>query len=180
MAICTPPSVPFLKPTGMDSPEASSRCTWLSVVRAPMTTQDTRSDVNCGEIGSRNSQPAARPAQSLVDREAAVEPRVVDQSLPAHRRPRLLEVHPHHDAQVAGQVVGQGLETPPVLEPGHRIVDGTRTHDDHEPVVGAAEHGRDLLAPSGDGDGPPLAERQLLEEDRRRHQGPKILYAKIS
>jgi hypothetical protein len=156
-----------------------------------MAPQDTRSEVNCGRSDrgtrSRRAAPAppveeqaARPAQSLVDREAAVEPRVVDQSLPAHRRPRLLEVHPHHDAQVARQVVGQGLETPPVLEPGHRIVDGAGTHDDHEPVVGAAERGRDLLAPSGDGDGPPLAERQLLEEDGRRHQGPKILYAKIS
>ena len=35
-AIFRLPSVPFLKPTGQDRPEASSRCTWLSVVRAPM------------------------------------------------------------------------------------------------------------------------------------------------
>src|SRR5207247_2117356 len=34
-AILTLPSVPFLKPTGADRPDASSRCTWLSVVRAP-------------------------------------------------------------------------------------------------------------------------------------------------
>src|SRR2546423_1859074 len=34
-AIWTFPSVPFLKPTGMERPEASSRWTWLSVVRAP-------------------------------------------------------------------------------------------------------------------------------------------------
>ena len=30
------PSVPFLKPTGIERPEASSRWIWLSVVRAPM------------------------------------------------------------------------------------------------------------------------------------------------
>jgi hypothetical protein len=28
--------VPFLKPTGDDSPDASSRWIWLSVVRAPI------------------------------------------------------------------------------------------------------------------------------------------------
>jgi len=33
---CTLPSVLFLNPTGIERPEASSRCTWLSVVRAPM------------------------------------------------------------------------------------------------------------------------------------------------
>ena len=60
-AIFTLPSVPFLNPTGHDSPEASSRCTWLSVVRAPMAPQDTRSAMYCGVIMSRNSQPAGRP-----------------------------------------------------------------------------------------------------------------------
>jgi len=35
-ATWTEPSVPFLKPTGIDRPEASSRWIWLSVVRAPM------------------------------------------------------------------------------------------------------------------------------------------------
>ena len=85
MAIWTPPSVPFLKPTGMDRPEASSRCTWLSVVRAPMAPQDTRSEMNCGEIGIQElaaggqsqlhqvEQQPARQAQPLVDGEAAVE-----------------------------------------------------------------------------------------------------------
>ena len=38
-AIFRLPSVPFLKPIGADSPEASSRCTWLSVVRAPIAPQ---------------------------------------------------------------------------------------------------------------------------------------------
>src|SRR5262252_1404940 len=68
MAICTPPSVPFLKPTGIERPDASSRCTWLSVVRAPMAPHETRSDVNCGEIGSRNSQPAGSPSSARSSR----------------------------------------------------------------------------------------------------------------
>ena len=80
MATCTLPSVPFLKPTGIDRPDASSRWIWLSVVRAPIAPQATRSAMNCGVIGSRNSVPAgspmsrrsieqaARQAQPLVDR----------------------------------------------------------------------------------------------------------------
>src|SRR5437879_2884889 len=64
-AICTLPSVPFLNPTGHDSPEASSRCTCDSVVRAPMAPQLTRSAMYCGVIMSRYSQPAGRPS-SLI------------------------------------------------------------------------------------------------------------------
>ena len=66
-AIFTLPSVPFLKPTGHDSPEASSRCTWLSVVRAPIAPHATRSAMYCGVIMSRNSQPAGTP-NSLMSR----------------------------------------------------------------------------------------------------------------
>ena len=60
-AIFTDPSVPFLNPTGQDSPEASSRCTWLSVVRAPMAPQLTRSVTYWGVMISRNSVPAGTP-----------------------------------------------------------------------------------------------------------------------
>ena len=105
-AIRTLPSVPFLKPTGAERPEASSRCTCDSVVRAPIAPQETRSPMYCGEITSRNSQPAgtpsllmshqqvARDAQSLVDAETAVQVRIVDQALPADRRARFLEIDP--------------------------------------------------------------------------------------
>ncbi len=60
-AIFTLPSVPFLNPTGHDRPDASSRCTWLSVVRAPIAPQETRSAMYCGVIMSRNSHPAGSP-----------------------------------------------------------------------------------------------------------------------
>ncbi|MCY1384898.1 hypothetical protein D9M69_732050 [compost metagenome] len=55
------PSVPFLKPTGQLSPEASWRWLWLSVVRAPMAPQAIRSAMNCGLRRSRNSVPVGRP-----------------------------------------------------------------------------------------------------------------------
>ena len=60
-AMRTLPSVPFLKPTGHDSPEASSRCTCDSVVRAPIAPQEIRSAMYCGVIMSRNSVPAGMP-----------------------------------------------------------------------------------------------------------------------
>src|SRR2546426_883419 len=76
-AILTLPSVPFLKPTGADRPDASSRCTWLSVVRAPIAPQDTRSPMYCGEITSRNSQPAGAAGREL----ALAAARLADQAL---------------------------------------------------------------------------------------------------
>src|SRR6187397_581292 len=48
-AMRTLPSVPFLKPSGQDSPEASSRWIWLSVVRAPIAAHATRSAMYCGD-----------------------------------------------------------------------------------------------------------------------------------
>ena len=113
-AVFTPPSVPFLNPTGIDSPEASSRWTWLSVVRAPIATHDVRSAMCCGICVSRNSDAVGSPRsltsssslprepQPLVDVIALVEVGIVDQPLPADRRARLLEVAPHHDDQLIG------------------------------------------------------------------------------
>ena len=59
------PSVPFLKPTGQERPEASSRCTCDSVVRAPMAPQAIRSAVYCGVMVSRNSVAQGRPMSAI-------------------------------------------------------------------------------------------------------------------
>ena len=64
-AICTEPAVPFLNPTGQESPEASSRWPWLSVVLAPIAPQPTRSATYCGLIRSRYSTPAGTPARAM-------------------------------------------------------------------------------------------------------------------
>jgi hypothetical protein len=108
------------------------------VVRAPIAPHETRSAVNCGEIGSRNSQPAlvqieeepARPAQALVDGEASVEVRIIDQTLPADRGPRLLEVHAHDDAEVGGQLPRQLAQAPAVVEASFRVMDRAGSDDD--------------------------------------------------
>ena len=125
-AVCVLPSVLFLKPTGIDSPDASSRCTWLSVVRAPMATHDVRSAMCCGICVSRNSDAGRQPEvvdveqelprqpQPLVDVEALVEVGIVDEPLPADRRPRLLEVAAHHDDQeLVREAIGDRLQALP-------------------------------------------------------------------
>ena len=182
-ATCVSPSVPFLKPTGIDRPEASSRCTWLSAVRAPMATHDVRSAMCCGICVSRNSEPVGRPelvdveqqapreAQPLVDVIALVEVGVVDEPLPADHGARLLEVGPHHDEERVGERVGQ------------RASAGRRTR---APAAGRGSsrarrrrRRRGSVAREDRGDRRPrvghdvrgaLAERDFLQQDRRRDQ----------
>ena len=61
IAVMALPSVPFLKPIGIDKPEAISRWVWLSVVRAPMAVQLIRSAMYWGTTGSSSSVAAGRP-----------------------------------------------------------------------------------------------------------------------
>lgn len=60
-ATVTLPSVPFLKPMGKDTPEASSRWSCDSVVRAPMAPHEMRSLRYCGDMVSRSSEPTGTP-----------------------------------------------------------------------------------------------------------------------
>lgn len=60
------PSMPFLKPIGKEIPEANSRWSWDSVVRAPMVSQDSRSAMYCGLIVSRSSEPVGTFMEVMV------------------------------------------------------------------------------------------------------------------
>ena len=82
-ATWTSPSVRFLKPIGIERPEPSWRWIWLSVVRAPIAPQATASEMYCGVIGSRNSQPIGRPRSSTSSSSAR-----------AMRRPALTSPEP--------------------------------------------------------------------------------------
>ena len=77
------PSVRFLKPIGIERPEPSWRWVWLSAVRAPIAPQATASEMYCGVIGSRNSQPTGRPRSTTSS-----------SSLRAMRRPALTSPEP--------------------------------------------------------------------------------------
>jgi hypothetical protein len=93
----------------------------------------------------------ARQAQALVDLEAAVHARVVDQALPAHRGARLLEIHAHQDQQVIGMTHGFLPQLACVIHRGVVIVDRAGADDDGQAVVGTVKHAMQGLAgfPSG-------------------------------
>ena len=91
-------------------------------------------------------QQGAGAFQPLVDREAAVQVRVVDVALPAHRGARLLEIDPHHDQQVLAQRVGLCFQPARIVERLLVIVDRAGSDDDQQAVVLAVQHARDLGA----------------------------------
>src|SRR5690606_21183109 len=84
--------------------------------------------------------------QALVDLEAVVEVGIVDEALPAHRGARLLEVHPHHDLELAGEAPALRLQALRVLARGRRVVDRAGADDHDQPVVHAVDDAMDRLA----------------------------------
>src|SRR5687768_7578115 len=68
-------------------------------------------------------QQPARELEALVDGEAAVQARVVDETLPAHGGARLLEVHAHHHEQVVRVLDGCCLQAARVLQRRIVVVD---------------------------------------------------------
>ena len=97
------------------------------------------------EIVHRGEQIAGKP-QALVDVEAAVEIGIVDQSLPADDRARLLEIDAHHDLEPVGEMLAQGGEALGVIDRRNGIVDRAGTDDDEKPVVSAGQDGVDGVA----------------------------------
>ena len=85
-------------------------------------------------------QQAPRALQPFVDREAAVQVRVVDVALPAHGGARLLEIGTHHDQEVVLQRVGDGLQALRVFDGLVVVVDGAWPDHDDQPVVAAVQH----------------------------------------
>jgi hypothetical protein len=146
-AASSEPSVPFLKPTGVDRPEAISRCVCDSEVRAPMAVQAIRSPRYCGadrieRLGAGRQadfidgeQEFARLVQAFLDVEGIVHARIVDVALPAGRGARLFEIHAHHQQQRVGDFVGERLQAPGVVEAGHRVVDRAGADDDEQARV---------------------------------------------
>ena len=124
-------------------------------------------------------QQLARQPQPLVDVEALVEVGIVDQPLPADDGPRLFEVRAHHDHEALRQPVGDRLQPSRVLERRRRVVNRARTDHDDQPRVGAGDDVRDRAPGVGDDDGGALADRDLLEQDRRWNQRPDVPDAKI-
>src|SRR5262249_32791866 len=101
------------------------------------------------------------------------------EALPADGGPRLLEVHPHDDAEVAGEIVGQRLEPMPVVEGGGRVVYRARSHHDDQAIVLAVQDPGHFLAPAGHGGRPALPQGQLLEEDGGGNEWTEMLDSEV-
>src|SRR2546430_632519 len=84
-------------------------------------------------------QQVARDAQPLVDAEAAVEVRIVDQAFPAHRGARLLEVHAHQQLELVAVTPSFLLQFSCVFQRRERIVDRARPHHYQQPVAAAVQ-----------------------------------------
>ena len=100
----------------------------------------------------------------------AVHARVVDQALPPGDRPRLLEIHPHHDEQVVGELVAQAGQAARVVQGRRWIMHRARTGHHKKPVVSSVERSLHI------GPGPchhlshGRAERQFDQQRGRREQ----------
>ncbi len=120
--------------------------------------------------GDDVEQQPPRGPQAAVHVVAAVHARVVDQALPAGHRPRLLEVHPHHDQQVAAAAFAQHRQAARVVERGHRVVHRARPGDHQQAIVGTVEHGADLGAALLHRSRRLVVQRQFVEQGRRGQQ----------
>ncbi len=80
-------------------------------------------------------QQLATQAQTVIDLAAVIEVRIVDEPLPAHGSTRFFEVDPHHDLQLAFQLVAQRLEALAIFDGGNRIMNGTGANDHQQTVI---------------------------------------------
>lgn len=111
-----------------------------------------------GTISSRGSQLKFAPA---------VQVRVVDQTLPTDRRPRLLKVNPHDNAQILAHAVLLHilLELRGVLFGGFNVVDRAGPDNDNQAVVLALDNRLGFPTGSGDGLGRSSGKREVLHEN---------------
>src|SRR5207302_4880788 len=79
-------------------------------------------------------QKLAGDPEALADAVAFVKVRIVDQSLPAHRRARLLKIDAHHDLKRIGHTLSLDRKMPRIVERGHWIVDRAGADNDEQPV----------------------------------------------
>lgn len=99
--------------------------------------------------GCQVDEQLPRHPKAFVDLESFVNVGVVDQALPADRCARLLEVGPHDDTQVSGQLVGQLAQAGRIFNGGGRVMDGARAADDEQPV-GLLAYDLDGFAAAGE------------------------------
>ena len=133
--------------------ELTLRCPGADSANAEQVGQELGADGvqhlagNGHALGGKVDEQLPADAQTLVDIEAVVDIRVVDQTLPADRGARLLEVGAHHDQQLVLVLFLLLQQQIAVFEGGLGIVDRTRADDDQQPLllIGAMDDGDGLI-----------------------------------
>ena len=86
----------------------------------------------------------AGDAEPLVDPKRAVDVGIVDEPLPADRRPRLLKVDPHHDLEVCSEPLPLAAQPAGIVDRRLGIVDRAGADHDDEPVILSLQDGMKL------------------------------------
>lgn len=113
----------------------------------------------------------ARDAESLVDLEGVVNVGIVDQTLPTDSGSGLLEVGTHDDAEVAGELLGESLETSGIFVRHERVVDGAGTNYNEQAVAAAQDNVGSVIAALQNSLGGIIGQGNLGGEERRRDEG---------
>ncbi len=114
--------------------------------------------------GEDPEQDLTRAPQPAVHVPGAVQVRVIDQPLPARRRPRLLEVDPHDHKQVFLERRRPLTEPGGIVERRLDVVHAARPDDHEQAVVLAVEHAVHPQAPAQHHFGLGLGQGQLFEQ----------------
>mmetsp|Transcript_33900 Transcript_33900/g.88248 ORF Transcript_33900/g.88248 Transcript_33900/m.88248 type:complete len:525 (-) Transcript_33900:270-1844(-) len=78
--------------------------------------------------------------EAFVHLVGPVQIRIIDQTLPANRRPRLLKVHTHDYHQLPLVCLHLRLQSLSILQGGSRVMDGARPDHNHHAIVLSPDH----------------------------------------
>lgn len=131
--------------------------------------QHLRSNRHTG--GGQIAEKLSGDTKTLVDLERRVDIGIVDETLPADGRARLLKVGSHHNNEVVLQLLGKSLEPAAVLESCGRIVKGAGANNDKETVIFAHDDTYGLLPALNNSLESGIRHGNLGNEKSRRDEG---------
>ena len=105
--------------------------------------------------------------------------RIVDQSLPANGRARLLEIDAHENAHRVGQFLPQRGQSPGIIERPRGVVDRARTDNDQEPCIPSLQNRLRLGASRGGGGKRRPADRQRFFDQFGRDQALEAAHPRV-
>jgi hypothetical protein len=134
----------------------------------------------CGDTHLREleEKPPGDP-KTTIDVKGAVKMRIVDETLPTHGGARLLKVDPHHDLEVVGILLDEGLKLFSILERSLGMMDGAGPDDDEQAIILAVQNVGGLFASLRNEFGRRLRNREVVVENCGRYQRVDALDAQV-